>query len=65
MPSTTKGLFCQECGRLLDREGLKSLDLVGFTGKDSMSRHVRAFLDTGEPELTKRHVNLDGTGLGL
>lgn len=60
-----KALACHECGRILDPGSLRSVKLLGFTGAASLSRHVRAFLDTGEPELVKQNVNLDGTGLGL
>lgn len=60
-----KALACEVCGHILDPTSLRSVKLHGFTGAGSTSRHVRAFLDTGEPELLKTAVNLDGTGLGL
>lgn len=55
-------LFC-ECGRLLDPAGLRSVRIQGGTGNSSSSPRVRAFLNTGEPELLNPAVKIDGLGL--
>lgn len=59
-----RSVFCQ-CGKLVDRDGLRNIaaNAQGFKGKDSMSPRVSAFLNTGEPELLRPEIKIDGLGL--
>lgn len=62
--SRGRSVFC-ECGKLVDREGLRNIaaNVQTFKGKDSLSPRVNAFLNTGEPELLNPGVRIDGLGL--
>lgn len=57
-----RGLSCDTCGKYI-KERLQSIGFKKFTGKDSMSPRVRAFLNTGEPDVMDSRVVIDGAGL--
>lgn len=52
------GLFC-ECGKVVDRAGLRNVGVHGFSGARSMSPRVERFLDTGDPVVLKDSFHLD------
>ncbi len=43
-------LFCPDCGRVLDADGLRKVRIMGSVDiRDSKSPKVQKFLETGEP----------------
>lgn len=49
--SHVRALFCTQCGKVLDPEGLRSVRLQGFSGHQSLSPAVEHFWHTGDPEV--------------
>ena len=49
-PRHDNGLFCGTCGKVLDREGLRSVKLMGFTGPASLVPSLERFWATGDPD---------------
>jgi hypothetical protein len=49
-PTTPRGLFCRDCGRVLDRDALRSVKLFGFMGPASLVPSIERFWETGDPE---------------
>jgi hypothetical protein len=47
-------LFCSECGKLVDRDGLKRVRVVGFHGRSSTNPKVEEFFATGDPAVFDR-----------
>jgi hypothetical protein len=45
-------MFCCDCGRVLDREGLRRVRLAGFVGvQHSTSPKIEEFWRTGDPNV--------------
>ena len=47
--SENEHLFCQRCGRLLDRDGLKRVRIAGFAGGQTLNPNLERFYETGDP----------------
>lgn len=61
------GVFCQECGKLLDREALKRIRPMGPIGVvHTNSPRVEAFWESGDPDVLvdpakrAKRLGLDG-----
>lgn len=47
---SARRLFCEECGKLLDRDGLRGVRVPGFVGVlHSTSPKIEEFWRTGDP----------------
>lgn len=42
-------IFCPSCGKVLDREALKSMRFKGFTGRFSLKPNIEASYELGIP----------------
>ncbi len=47
----THRLFCSGCGKLKERQALRSVNLCGFTGGASLNPNVERFWETGDPSV--------------
>lgn len=47
--SETEHLFCQVCGKLLERDSLKGIRIAGFAGGQTLNPKIERFYETGDP----------------
>jgi hypothetical protein len=43
-------LFCQRCGKVRDRDSLRTVRIAGFTGGQTLNPKLEKFWQTGDPE---------------
>lgn len=46
---TLRSLFCGQCGKVLDKNALRSVKFQGFIGTQSLSPAMQTFWETGDP----------------
>ena len=49
-PNRPGGVFCR-CGKVVDLAGLKSIDVAGFRGPQSLNPKMETFWETGDPSV--------------
>lgn len=52
---TGEGLFCKACQKVRNRDDLKSVKFVGYTGLASINPNMETFLNTGDPAAFEKH----------
>lgn len=54
-PNRPGGVFC-ECGKVVDRAGLRQIRFAGFTGPASLVPSVEEFWHEGDPSVFEKRT---------